>query len=233
MAFIAGAINAGGFLAVRQYTSHMTGMVSSMADQMVLGSFDLVLNALGGLISFLTGAGVTAILVNFAKRRRFHSEFAIPLLLQAGLLLLFGLMGSRLQGVSGLFVPTTVMLLCFMMGLQNALITKISRTEIRTTHVTGILTDIGIELGKLLYWNRTSSDTQVQVRANRERLFVLCCLVGLFFIGGLTGAVGFTHVGYVSTIPLALLLIVLASVPAADDLSVYWRMRRRTASARH
>ena len=36
-------------------------------------------------------------------------------------------------------------------GLQNALITKLSRAEIRTTHITGIVTDIGIELGKLLY----------------------------------------------------------------------------------
>jgi uncharacterized membrane protein YoaK (UPF0700 family) len=227
LAFIAGAINAGGYLAVRQYTSHMTGMVSIMADQIVLGSFDLVLNALGGLISFLFGAGITAMLVNFAKRRHVHSEYAIPLLLEAGLLLLFGLLGVRLQAISGLFVPVTVMLLCFMMGLQNALITKISRTEIRTTHVTGILTDIGIELGKLLYWNRNSSDSQMKVQANRERLTVLCTLTGLFFVGGLAGATGFKYIGYASTVPLALLLIALASVPAADDLSVYWRRKRK------
>jgi len=39
LAFIAGAINAGGFLAVQQYTSHMTGIVSSMADNLVLGAY--------------------------------------------------------------------------------------------------------------------------------------------------------------------------------------------------
>jgi uncharacterized membrane protein YoaK (UPF0700 family) len=228
LSFIAGAINAGGFLAVRQYTSHMTGMVSIMADQIVLGVFDLVLNAIGALLSFLGGAATTAILVNFAKRRRVHSEYAIPLLLEAGLLLVFGLLGTRLQSIEGLFVPLTVMLLCFMMGLQNALITKISRTEIRTTHVTGILTDIGIELGKLVYWNRIASDIQSRVQANRDRLTVLGLLVSLFFVGGLIGAAGFKHIGYASTIPLALLLIALASVPAVDDLSVYWRRRRRT-----
>jgi len=38
-------------------------------------------------------------------------------------------------------------LLCFIMGLQNAVITKISHAEIRTTHVTGLVTDVGIELG--------------------------------------------------------------------------------------
>ena len=53
LAFVAGAINAGGFLAVREYTSHMTGIVSSAADHLVLGDTDLVLAALGALLSFL------------------------------------------------------------------------------------------------------------------------------------------------------------------------------------
>jgi uncharacterized membrane protein YoaK (UPF0700 family) len=231
LAFIAGAINAGGYLAVRQYTSHMTGMVSSLSDNLVLGSYGLSLQALGALLSFLAGACVTAMTINFAKRRRVNSEYAIPLLMEAALLLLFGLLGARLATMDGLFVPVTVMLLCFMMGLQNALITKISRTEIRTTHVTGILTDIGIELGKLLYWNRMPEKEQARVTANRERLRVLLSLMTLFFVGGVVGAWGFKYIGYVFTVPLALMLIVLASVPAADDISVYWRRRRKAKSA--
>jgi len=47
---------------------------------------------------------------------------------------------------------------------------------------------------------------------------------GFFFLGGLVGALGFKHVGYLSTVPLALLLIALASVPAVDDLRT-WRRR--------
>ena len=46
LAFVAGAANAGGFLAVGQYTSHMTGMVSAMADNLVLGQVSLALAAL-------------------------------------------------------------------------------------------------------------------------------------------------------------------------------------------
>ena len=46
LAFVAGAANAGGFLAVHQYTSHMTGMVASMSDGIVLGLYDLTLSAL-------------------------------------------------------------------------------------------------------------------------------------------------------------------------------------------
>jgi len=227
LCFVAGAVNAGGFLAVQQYTSHMTGIISSMADDLVLGSYDLVLSGLGAVISFLMGAMCSAIMVNFSRRRRMNSEFALPLLLEASSLLCFGILGSSLEKIDGLFVPLTVMLLCFIMGLQNALITKISKAEIRTTHLTGIVTDIGIELGKLFYWNSRRFQHHPKIDANRERLKLLMLLVFFFFVGGVSGAVGFKHIGYIATLPLALILILLASVPALDDMVVLIRKIRR------
>lgn len=225
LCFVAGAINAGGFLAVHQYTSHMTGIVSSMADQIALGAYDLVWDGAGGLLSFLAGAASSALLINYARRHQMHSEYGLPLLVEASLLLCFGVMGASLSHVEGLFVPATVMLLCFIMGLQNAVITKLSHAEIRTTHITGIVTDIGIELGKLLYWNGASDPERPPVHANPQRIAVLAGLAGCFFVGGVAGAIGFKHVGYVSTLPLAMLLVVLAGVPAIDDLRA-WRHRR-------
>jgi len=219
LAFVAGATNAGGFLAVRQYTSHMTGIVSSMADNLVLGDRGVVLTGLGAVLSFLIGATTCSVLVNFARRRQMQSEYALPLLMEALLLLCFGLMGARLSWIEGLFVPVTVMLLCFIMGLQNAVITKISKAEIRTTHITGIVTDIGIELGKLFYWNAPGTAPQLPVRADRARLRVLSSLLAAFFFGGVLGAFGFKHLGYLSTVPLALMLVALASVPAFDDIT--------------
>jgi uncharacterized membrane protein YoaK (UPF0700 family) len=221
LAFIAGATNAGAYLAVQQYTSHMTGMVSSMADHLVLGEFQLAAGAMAALASFVSGAATSAVLINYARRRQLKSQFAMPLLLEAALLLLFGLIGAQLAQIQGLFVPATVMLLCFMMGLQNAVITKISDSEIRTTHVTGLVTDLGIELGKLLYWNRLQRDPELKVRANRDRMAVLGLLVAGFFLGGVTGAIGFQRMGYATTVPLALLLVLLAIVPATDDLKDY------------
>ena len=219
LAFVAGATNAGGYLAVKQYTSHMTGIVSAMADNIVLGEFDLVLGGVGGLLSFLAGAACSAVMVNYARRHQMHSEYAAPLLLEAVLLLCFGLLGARLSEVAGLFVPLTVMLLCFIMGLQNAVISKLSNAEIRTTHITGVVTDIGIELGKLVYWNAPGTAPQLPVRADRARLRVLSSLLAAFFFGGVLGAFGFKHLGYLSTVPLALMLVALASVPAFDDIT--------------
>ncbi|HEX4505195.1 MAG TPA: DUF1275 family protein, partial [Alphaproteobacteria bacterium] len=85
-------------------------------------------------------------------------------------------------------------------------------------HVTGIITDIGIELGKLLYWNDPRLTTERPVRANRGRLKLLGVLVSAFFIGGTGGALGFARLGYAACLPLALVLALLAAAPLLQDL---------------
>ncbi len=221
LAFVAGAANAGGFLAVGQYTSHMTGIVSSVADHLVLGELTLALAGVGSVLAFLLGAMTTAWLVNWGMRRELRSAYGLPLVLEAAALLVFGLFGAAIGFMTPVFLPLTVVLLCFIMGLQNAVITKISHATIRTTHVTGLVTDLGIELGKLLYVNRSGG---APVRADRGRLRVHGQLVACFFVGGLAGALGFKHMGFVSTVPLALMLLLLVMRPALDD----WQ-RLRTA----
>lgn len=214
LAFIAGAVNAGGFFAVGQYSSHMTGIVSSLADNAVLGACRAVLAGLASLAAFLFGAAISAILINWGRRRGAHSRYALPLVLEAVLLLGFGLMGASL--VAQGHVAATVALLCCVMGLQNAIITKISRAEIRTTHVTGLVTDLGIELGKLFYWNSSAMPERVRADANRMRL--LGSLLAMFVLGALAGAFGYQYFGFVMTLPLAGALILLAAVPVLDDL---------------
>lgn len=216
LSFVAGATNAGGFLAVGRYTSHMTGIVSSMADDLVLGNLSLALAGVVCLLAFVAGAMCTAIMVNWGLRQQLRSSYSLPLLLESAALLVFGLFGAAIAAWSQVFVPVTVVLLCFIMGLQNAVITKISKAEIRTTHITGLVTDIGIELGKWVYLNRLQE--AAPVRANRERLRIHASLVLGFLLGGLLGALGFKHAGYVTTVPLAALLWLLSLRPLIDDL---------------
>lgn len=218
LAFVAGAANAGAFLAVNLYTSHMTGIVSSVADNLVLGNVRLVFSALGAVTSFLLGATTSSVMINYGRRQNARSAYALPLLLEAALFLLFGLLGATLAAVQGLFVPATVILLCFTMGLQNAVITKISGSVVRTTHLTGIITDLGIELGKLIYWNRTADATVASVVADRQRIATLGFLIIAFLFGGVLGALGFRHFGYLATLPLAGILVLLSAVPVLDDI---------------
>jgi uncharacterized membrane protein YoaK (UPF0700 family) len=213
LAFVAGAANAGGFLAFHQYTSHMSGVVSSMADNLALGSLTLVLNGFLALFSFLFGATSTSIMIRWARRRKLHSEFALPLLLEAALLIVFGLIGHEFEGHIALG-PIT--LLCFTMGLQNAMITKISGAVIRTTHLTGMVTDVGIELGRLALANK--EDNPSESSNSTDKLRLLSSLIGLFFLGGVTGALGFKRLGFLFTLPLSAVLLVLAAMPVIDDL---------------
>jgi len=218
LAFNAGAVNAGGFLVVKLYTSHMTGFISMLADNLVLGNMVLVLGAVGALLAFVCGAALTAILVNWARQHHLHSSYALPLLIVAVLMLVFGLVGAvTLNWRTPFAVPATVLLLSFIMGLQNATVSKMSSSQIRTTHMTGVVTDLGIELGKMLYWNRSGSPPGQQVRANRERAGLFAGLLGMFLVGGVAGAAGFKYVGFVFVVPLALILFALALPPLWID----------------
>ena len=219
LAFVAGAVNAGGFLAVHRYTSHMTGIISAVADDLAAGSIALAIAGAVLLAAFTSGAATTAVLINWARRRQMRSKYALALLLEAALLLVFGLVGANLSAFAYLLVPATVFLLCFIMGLQNAIVTKISQAEIRTTHMTGVVTDLGIELGRLIYWNRSRHRDHVHfVKANRDKLFIHSTILGLFFVGGVVGALAFKAMGFSATIPIALLLVALASPPIFFDI---------------
>jgi uncharacterized membrane protein YoaK (UPF0700 family) len=212
LAFVAGAVNAGGFLAVHQYTSHMSGLVSAMADNVALGSVRLAGAGLAAVLAFVCGAATTALLMRWGRRRNLNGRHAWPLVVEAALLVGFGLRGRVLAGST---VLGTVMLLTYTMGLQNAIVTKISGAVIRTTHVTGMLTDIGIKLGRMAesLLHRLPAMREVQA----AKLWLLVSLVSLFFAGGVTGAVGFKQLGFIFTLPLAGFLLVLAAVPIADD----------------
>ncbi len=214
LAFIAGSINAGGFLAVGRYTSHMTGIVSAIGDELALHQYQAALLSLAFLLSFITGSLVSSLCVNFCRHRHYHSEYAATLMLEAALLLLFGMSATGVFDSVHLSIPLTIALLCFIMGLQNALITKVSHSRIRTTHVTGISTDIGIELGRRLF--RLLGDRQLPVHI--ERLMVPVQLLLAFLSGAITGAFTFTQMGFVAVIPLAVLLVVLAAGPVWRDL---------------
>ena len=82
------------------------------------------------------------------------------------------------------------------------------------------MTDIGIELGRM------ASGFGAPQPSRLPRLRLLCMLVLFFFVGGVAGALGFKHVGYAATIPLAMVLVLLASVPIVDDLNLIWGRKR-------
>jgi len=210
LSFTAGTVDVSGYLALHQFTSHMSGTVAALAADLPTLGPSALLPAAAVLGSFLSGAAFCALLVNWKRRREREGVFAFPVLLEALLLASLALPWTPHHGL------LTLVILGFAMGLQNAVITKISHAEIRTTHITGMVTDIGIEIGKALYWNR--SVALAPVHASRDRLLLLSMLATLFFAGGALGAFAYPHAGFLLMLPLAVLLALPTILPLATDL---------------
>ena len=131
---------------------------------------------------------------------------------------IFGTIGNiafRLDGGESSIGPLT---------LQNAVITKLSGARIRTTHVTGMATDLGIELGKGAWrlaalLGRPAPTAHPPVRPDVEKLRTHGELIFLFFASGLLGAVAFQRLGAAAALPLAAIVAAFAAGPLWEDLS--------------
>ncbi|WP_432560164.1 YoaK family protein [Granulicoccus sp. GXG6511] len=213
LALHAGVLNSVGFVATATYTSHMTGLTAIVADHLVLGDFRLVAIGLLAIAAFIGGAMMCALVFNWSRRRGLRSRFSAVLVLESSMVLMFGAIADRVTWEHRIWVFIPV--LCFTMGLQNAIVTKASDAQIRTTHVTGMVTDIGIELGKLVY--RPSRADLDPVVANTTKLRHHITIVGLFFLGGVLGAAGYLAINFYALIPAALFLLILALPPLVAD----------------
>lgn len=196
--FIAGALNAGGFYIFNQYTSHMTGLLSSASDNVAIMKYTDAIFLIFYIFCFILGAGVTTIFVIKAREHKLHSQYAIPLLFESIILIIIFFLLSNFDVKN---IPTSIMLstLCFIMGLQNALITKTSRATIRTTHITGMATDLGIEMGKVLLRKKNISTESTFAKVH-------IVLILMFFLGGLVGAVSFKFIGHQTVLPISILI---------------------------
>lgn len=206
LAGVAGAANAGGFFAVQQYTSHMTDYLALLADTLAIAEFRLALISCLAIAAFTAGAAFSAILILWARAHHAHHQYSLPIAVQGGFLVCFSFGWVFTSEAGHLF---SIACLCFIMGLQNATISKLSGARIRTTHATGMVTDIGVELGRAVYGLLVRHS---RVRADRGKLGILLLQVGAFLVGGIIGALGYKALGFQFSLPLAAILFGL-SVP--------------------
>ena len=201
LASVAGAANAGGFFAVSQYTSHMTGYLSLLADNLAIANFWLAFISCLVISAFVAGAGFSSVMISWAREHHSRHQYALPIAVQGAFLVCFSWGWIFTSEAGQLF---SLACLSFIMGMQNATITKLSGARIRTTHVTGMVTDIGIEFGRAFY---SLLRPRSAVRADRKKLRILLWQVGAFLIGGIVGALGYKTIGFLFSLPLAAILL--------------------------
>lgn len=174
LAGIAGMINAVGYLSFRhEAISHLTGSTTLLGTAAATGDFGDAMHWLLVLLSFLLGAVLSGFIVR-QQTLQLGRRYGAALLVEAGLLLLaVPLLHAQLD--AGLYAASMA---C---GLQNAMASTYSGTVLRTTHLSGIFTDLGIALGQLL--------RGLQADLLRVRLCLM--LIGSFLAGSFFGGIAY------------------------------------------
>jgi len=192
LAGCAGAANTVAFKSWHLYASHVTGSTSAMAfrlegyHQGEWGSESLK-EACLLVLSFLCGAYACGLLIDKNQVHFMGKAFyGLALILNSSLL------------ATAAFIPGRLLPVCLVAaacGLQNAMCTSHFGAIIRTTHLTGTVTDIGSTLGRIsvIYlrkgcrrW-RLNDVERAEVGVDARKLGVLFGLWSFYFVGGLIG----------------------------------------------
>lgn len=198
LAFQAGGINAGGFLACHRFVTHTTGFATHFGAEFALGHFDTAVGMLTVPLFFLIGSMFSGLLVDHrilaGKRPHYNFLFATV----AGVLYLTAFLGGG--GTLAVFgTPINIskdfsilVLLCLASGMQNAAITSASGAVIRTTHLTGLTTDLGIGFVRVLTHWRKGQSGYLEMRNNMARMSIIFS----FLVGSTFAAFLFYHAHY-------------------------------------
>jgi uncharacterized membrane protein YoaK (UPF0700 family) len=179
LACVAGMVNVIGYLGFEhQAITHLTGTTSLLGAALAEGNTRSILQLSGMLLAFVLGALLSGLLIKdsvLQLGRRYGAALALEAVLLAAAVPLFeqGNFLGPLLAASGI-------------GLQNAMATTYSGTIIRTSHVSGMFTDIGISIGHALRG----------LPVDRRRLSLCLVIIGAFLLGGIIGAYLYSHWHY-------------------------------------
>ena len=186
LSFVAGIVNVAGFLAVQKLTTNVTGHFAFFVDEILQLHFFNGMIYFLYVLFFLMGAFVSSFLVEIVSRKNENLTFIIPILIEILLLSSVAIFGNNLIYKFGNLIACTLL---FSMGLQNALVTKISNSIVRTTHLTGLFTDLGIELSQLFFYKELDL---------RNKLFssikLRLTIITFFFLGGILGGLFYNQI---------------------------------------
>lgn len=181
LSFVAGIVNVAGFLAVAKLTTNVTGHFAFFVDEI------FKLNFWNGFVYFLyiffffLGSFVSSFLVELISEKTERNIYVFPTSIEILILFSLGIFGSNL------IIDNPNMIACsllFAMGLQNSLVTKISNATVRTTHLTGLFTDLGIELSQLFFYKEPGMKHKLY-----SSIKLRLTIISFFFIGGIIGGI--------------------------------------------
>lgn len=200
LSFVAGIVNVAGFLAVQKLTTNVTGHFAFFVDEVFKLNFWTGFVYFLYIFFFFLGSFVSSFLVELISQKTERNIYALPTSIEILILLIIGILGGDLILNNPDIVACSLL---FAMGLQNSLVTKISNATVRTTHLTGLFTDLGIELSQLFFYKAAEK---------KQKLFssikLRMTIISFFFIGGVVGGICYTKIQLKVLVIASLALIV-------------------------
>lgn len=198
LSFNGGYINAGGFLATGRFVSHVTGFATLFGVDIANNEIDIALGILSVPIFFLAGAFIAGLLIDrpLYRKQTPHVDWVMglsALCLFAASAAGYGINFNDVGAILGLKESYLLLiLLCLASGLQNAAITSSSGKTVRTTHLTGLTTDLGLGLARVFTFDLQKDSIKRETRSNYLRIGSILSFIG----GSMIGAWIFLNIGY-------------------------------------
>lgn len=202
LSFTAGSVNVAGFFAFAVLTTNVTGHVANLARLLVEQDFEIANTVEIWILSFFAGTFVSSFLMDFLKRKRSRLATSAPIFIEAAILIGITLLGEH----HGKFMNTEVFvaILLYSMGMQNSIVSVVSGSVVRTSHLTGMFTDLGINLSRMIF----ATDEERLILNRKVTLHLM--IVIFFFAGGILGGILFSVVEYKAfLLPVCVLLLAL------------------------
>jgi uncharacterized membrane protein YoaK (UPF0700 family) len=220
LSFVAGIVNISGVLTINTLTTNVTGHFAFFAEDFVKGEYRVALAFISYILSFLFGAFICSFLIEIILKKKSDSVHTLPILLEV-LILLFVVLGVKGSFISDQWIACSLL---FAMGLQNSLVTKISQSTVRTTHLTGLFTDLGIELSQLFFYRG-----KLESRKLSRSIYLRLAIIGFFFLGGVLGGFLYTEIT-INTLIIAAATLVAALVYDNIRINFYNFLRKLKSS---
>lgn len=200
LSFVAGMVNVTGFIAVGHLTTNVTGHFAFFADEISQKNYSYAWIYLLFILSFLCGAFFSSLYTEAVSKKYPRYRYSVPVSIEIAILTVVAQLSIMILH----HYPTEIACaLLFAMGMQNALVTNISKSVVRTTHLTGLFTDLGIELSQLFYFKDSAQQRRLKTSI-RLRIIIIIS----FFFGGLTGGVGYPVFGLQILLLASLFLLI-------------------------
>lgn len=184
-AFVSGIVNVAGLLAFFAFSSNVTGHVANLAKNIADVNTRDVISLCIWLLAFFSGAFLASYLIQSLQKQSAYKAHATPFIIEAIILLMVAVYADTWFNGDLRAGETVVTFLLFSMGLQNGTVSKISGGLIKTSHVTGLITDLGSETAD--YWHPETEKSNPM----REKLYVRITILLCYIFGGLMGALIF------------------------------------------